>query len=67
MRESMSRSFPRAVWACIAEGRVPCQTEIDSVAAKVLREAFGGRPGYDQRSAILIAEAALFGSRAREA
>lgn len=59
----MSRSFPRAVWACIAEGRVPFQTEIDAVAAKVLREAFGGRPGFDQHNAMLVARAALFGIR----
>jgi hypothetical protein len=60
----MSRSFPRAVWACIAEGRIPFQGEIEAVTAKVLHEAFGGRSGsWEHRVAARIAEAALFGAR----
>lgn len=62
----MSRSFPCAVWACIAEGRVPLKTEIDAVAAKVLKEAFGGRTDFsDELSAVRVAKAALFGTQMR--
>lgn len=60
----MSLSFPRAVWACIAEGRIPFHAEIEAVTDKVLRETFGGRSGSSEQGvAMRIAEVALFGAR----
>jgi hypothetical protein len=36
----MQRIFPRAVLACLSEGRLPRPFETESVAAKIWREAF---------------------------
>jgi hypothetical protein len=36
----MQRIFPRAVLACLSEGRSPRPFEVESVAARVWREAF---------------------------
>lgn len=38
----MQHIFPRALLACISEARAPEPNEIECIAAKVLREAFGG-------------------------
>jgi hypothetical protein len=38
----MQRIIPRALLACISEARTPQPCEIECVAEKVLREAFGG-------------------------
>lgn len=56
--------YPRAHWACISEGRAPHLREIDSIAAKVRREAFAGSGGeHLERLARRIADVALRGYR----
>ena len=58
----MQRIFPRALVACISEARAPRPREIECVAAKVLREAFGGSAEERvQRLARQVANAALTG------
>lgn len=58
----MHRIFPRALVACIAEARSPEPWEFEEVAAKVLREAFGGRAEARlRRLAGLVANEALRG------
>ena len=58
----MQRLFPRALLACISEARTPHPNEIEFIATKVLREAFGGSP--EQRAEQLarrVANVALSG------
>lgn len=57
----MQRIFPRALLACIIEGRAPQPQELDCVTDKVLREAFGERVGYGRQHAAAMARAALAG------
>jgi len=58
----MHRLFPRALVACIAEARSPEPWEFEEVAAKVLRETFGGRAEERfHRLAGLVAYKALTG------
>ena len=55
----MHRIFPRALLACIVEGRPPNARELACVTSKVRREAFAvGALERDSRAA-LIARAAL--------
>jgi len=39
----MQRIFPRAVLACLSEGRQPRPFETEAVAAKIWQEAFAGK------------------------
>ena len=56
--------YPSAQWACISEGRVPLLCEIDTIAAKVRREAFAGCGSeHMERLARRIADVALRGYR----
>jgi hypothetical protein len=41
----MQRIFPRAVVACLSEGRGPRPFETEAVAAKIWQEAFAQRVG----------------------
>jgi len=60
----MQHMFPRALLACISEGRPPSTGEIEDVTEKVLQEAFGGRPECLKRMmAGQMARAALSGRR----
>jgi hypothetical protein len=40
----MQRIFPRAILACLSEGRQPRPFEIETVAAKIWSESFSPRP-----------------------
>jgi hypothetical protein len=73
----MQRIFPRAVLACLSEGRPPRPFETESVAAKIWREAFASaaimnwsdvpRGSAAYRRTMAAAGAALSGeSEARE-
>ncbi|WP_156681104.1 hypothetical protein [Sphingomonas profundi] len=57
----MHRIFPRALLACIIEGRSPDPQELACVTDRVLREAFGGSPAYGRQHAAAVARAALAG------
>jgi len=62
----MQQMFPRALLACISEGRSPSADEIEDVTEKVLEEAFGGRPEHLERMmAAQMARVALSGRRWR--
>jgi len=62
----MQQMFPRALLACISEGRPPSADEIEDVTEKVLEEAFGGRPERLERMmAAQMARVALSGRRLR--
>lgn len=54
--------FPRALLACIAEGRSPRQHELATITDKVWLEAFRRGVGSHQ-SAINVAHVALTGAR----
>lgn len=56
----MVKSFPTALYACIAEGRAPQSDELASVTDKVLREVFLDDPPNRDHAAT-IARAALYG------
>lgn len=60
----MERLFPRALVACIGEGRPPEPQELAAVRDKIWREAF---PQADERgaahNATNLARAALIGRR----
>jgi hypothetical protein len=59
----MRRLFPDALLACISESRSPLRQELEQLAEKVRREAFGARMDWRaRRHATRIAEAALCGS-----
>lgn len=64
----MQRIFPRAVLACLSEGRLPRPFETESVAAKIWSEAFAspasnmswsevprGSPAYRRTMAAALA------------
>lgn len=38
----MQQMFPRALLACISEGRTPRADEVEDITEKILQEAFGG-------------------------
>lgn len=60
----MQHIFPRALLACISEGRAPTANELEDVTEKVLHEAFGGRPERLERlMAGQMARVALSGRR----
>lgn len=59
---SMERIFPRALVACIAEGRPPKLSELQEVATNVLQQAFAGwSVDNARRLAEVVADAALNG------
>lgn len=57
----MQRIFPRALLACINEGRPPRPQEVEVLADRVLREAFADGSRYGRRHAMMMAQAALAG------
>ena len=57
----MERIFPRALLACIIEGRPPRPQELACVTDRVLREAFGASAAYGWPQAAALARAALAG------
>ncbi|MEG3166155.1 hypothetical protein U1701_16285 [Sphingomonas sp. PB2P19] len=60
----MERLFPRALLACIGEGRSPDLEELSAMADKIGREAFPHRfSADDRRKAINIARTALAGQQ----
>ena len=59
----MRRIIPRALWACINEGRAPTPDELAIVGNKVLREAFRHEASNALHKAAIVARAALFGSQ----
>lgn len=59
----MRRIFPRALWACINEGRAPTADELAIVGNKVLHEAFRHEATSALHKAAIVARAALFGSQ----
>jgi hypothetical protein len=62
----MKRLFPRALVACIKEGRSPDSEEVTDLAAKIMREAFGQRHNLSTQSAAKrLARVAFSGDRSR--
>jgi len=59
----MERMFPRALVACIAEGRSPQLNEFEDLAATVLRQAFKGCATNGKRLAEVVADIAFHGRR----
>lgn len=59
----MLRIFPRALWACINEGRAPTADELAIVGNKVLHEAFRHEASSALHKAAVVARAALLGSQ----
>ena len=60
----MERMFPRALVACIAEGRSPHLAEFNDLSATVVRQAFSGRPGgCAKKLADVVADIAFHGRR----
>ena len=57
----MQRLFPRALLACIIEGRAPNSQELECVTDKILREAFAVDQSYGRLHAAAVARAALAG------
>ena len=58
----MQGVFPRALVACIAEGRSPTQSEFDQLTTNVLRQAFGNCSATKaQRLAEAVADFAFHG------
>ena len=60
--ERVNRLFPRALLECIVENRQPGPYEVEQLADKVRREAFGSGSDWDSRwSARRLAHAAFHG------
>jgi hypothetical protein len=58
----MSRLFPTALLACIAEGRPPLPAELASLTETIWREAFGlDSPSNSCQRAAIFARVALLG------
>ena len=61
----MSRSLLSPVWKCVSENRVPRPIELNSLATKILREAFEDESAASYRRAEKLAYAALEGQLVR--
>lgn len=62
----MPRSLQSPVWKCVAEDRAPFPIELNSLATKIMREAFGcDESSANQYRAEVLAHLALEGDRTK--
>lgn len=62
----MVSSAPSPVWKCVSENRMPRPLELNSLATRILREAFGDDDTpLSHYRAELLAHAALEGDSGR--